>query len=284
MDHRRIIDSPHAIKLADFDPSDTGGLRKEDAEQRTQPLEDRLGRLQEVLYGANQQAVLIILQGMDTSGKDGTCKHVMGSVNPIGCQVWSFKQPTPEELSHDFLWRVHKLAPPRGVLGIFNRSQYEDVLVARVHGLVPTKVWEDRYEQINHFEQMLAKNNTIILKFFLHISKDEQEQRLLAREKDPDKSWKLSVGDWEERAYWDAYQEAYQDAIGKCGTTHAPWFIIPANKKWYRNYLIAQTIVDYLSPFSQQWEDDLQEQGKTALAALRAAHVHDEVAKEKVKK
>lgn len=284
MNHQRIIDSPHAIKLDELDPNDTGGLHKDDATDRTPPLEAQLARLQEVLYGANQHAVLIILQGMDTAGKDGTVKHVMGVVNPMGCQAWSFKQPTQEELSHDFLWRVHKLAPPRGVLGIFNRSQYEDVLVARVHGLVPTKVWEDRYEQINHFEQMLAKNNTIILKFFLHISKDEQEQRLLAREKDPDKSWKLSVGDWEERAYWDAYQEAYQDAIGKCGTAHAPWFIIPSNKKWYRNYLIAQTIVDYLSPHSQQWEDDLQEQGKRALAAIRTAHVHDEVPKEKAKK
>ncbi len=160
---------------------------------------------------------------MDTSGKDGTIRHVLSHVNPQGCDVHSFKAPTPEELSHDFLWRIHKVTPPKGVMGIFNRSQYEDVLIARVHNLVPKDVWSQRYEEINHFETLLANSGTILLKFFLYISKDEQERRLLAREQDKDKAWKISASDWAERKYWPDYIEAYEDALSKCSTDAAPW-------------------------------------------------------------
>jgi PPK2 family polyphosphate:nucleotide phosphotransferase len=275
MDHNRIIDSPRALTLDDFDPDDTGGLSKRDAEAAAPEIEEQLGALQQLLYAAHQQSVLVILQGMDTAGKDGTISHVMAPLNPVGCQVWSFKQPSEEDLSHDFLWRVHKRTPPVGMFGIFNRSHYEDVLIVRVHHLVPKDVWDKRYAQINHFEELLTANGAIILKFFLHITKDEQEQRLLAREKDPAKAWKLSVADWEERAFWQDYQAAYADAIGQCAAKRAPWFIIPANKKWYRNHLIAQTVVDYLTPYRQRWEDDLKEQGKRALAAIQAANAHE---------
>jgi PPK2 family polyphosphate:nucleotide phosphotransferase len=216
----RIIAAPRTLSLADYDPDDTSGMTHDEVTASMPRLEERIQRLQDLLYGAARQAVLVVLQGMDTSGKDGTIKHVMRVVNPTGCQVWDFKQPTPEELAHDFLWRVHKLTPAKGVLGIFNRSHYEDVLVARVHQLVPPAVWEQRYEQINDFERMLAYNGTQILKFFLHISKVEQKQRLLDREKEVDKAWKLSLGDWEERAYWDAYQQTYAArwaAAGRCG-------------------------------------------------------------------
>jgi PPK2 family polyphosphate:nucleotide phosphotransferase len=232
--------------------------------------------LQELLYGAAHQSVLIILQGLDTSGKDGTIKHVMSQINPIGCHAWAFKVPTAEELSHDFLWRVHQRTPARGMFAIFNRSHYEDVLVVRVHNLVPEDVWRKRYEQINHFEHLLAQNDTIICKFFLHISKDEQKRRLLAREQNPDKSWKLSLADWQERAYWDAYQEAYADALGRCGTPWAPWQIIPANKKWYRNFAIARALVERLTPYQQRWQQELRERGKAELEKIRADHVHDD--------
>ncbi|HEX8033307.1 MAG TPA: PPK2 family polyphosphate kinase [Ktedonobacterales bacterium] len=276
MSHAYIIDSPRSLSLADYDPDDTGSLSHDDAEKQTDEFKNRLLELQDLLYGAARQSVLVILQGLDTSGKDGTIKHVMSHVNPVGCQVWSFKVPTAEELSHDFLWRVHKRTPANGMFAIFNRSHYEDVLVARVHGLVPEDVWSKRYEQINHFEQMLALNNTIICKFFLHISKGEQKQRLLAREQDPEKWWKLSLADWQERAYWDAYQEAYADAIGRCGTSWAPWHIIPANKKWYRDFAIARALIERLSPYRQRWRDELQERGKTELERIRAAHIQEE--------
>jgi PPK2 family polyphosphate:nucleotide phosphotransferase len=270
MDSRRIIAEPRPVALADFDPGDTEGMDKDEAKDVLKRLEGRLARQQELLWGAAHNGVLVILQGLDTSGKDGTVKHVMASVNPVGCQVWSFKVPTPEELAHDFLWRIHKRTPARGVLAIFNRSHYEDVLVVRVHELAPPEVWEPRYEQIYNFERMLTQNGTIVLKFFLHISKQEQEQRLLAREDDPDKAWKLAVGDWQERERWDAYQRAYEDALGRCGTEWAPWYIVPADKKWYRNVAIARTIVERLEPYERAWEGELREEGEQATKEIRA--------------
>ena len=284
MAKRYIIDTPQTIDLADYDPDDTGGVKHKEAPAMLTKLEARLALQQELLYAAGQHSVLIVLQGLDSAGKDGTVGHVITAVNPSGCQVWGFKVPTAEEASHDFLWRIHQRTPARGIMAIFNRSHYEDVLVTRVHNLVPKEVWEARFEQINHFEHLLTHSNTIILKFFLHISKDEQEQRLLAREDDVDKSWKLSVGDWKERAFWPDYQKAYADAIGQCGTKWAPWHIIPANKKWYRNLLVAQAIVETLEPYEKKWNEALQERGKEELAALKAAHVHDEVGKSEVSK
>lgn len=266
----RRIDAPRAIALRDFDPNDTHGLERNDAEEELANLQHQLEALQELFYAAGQQSVLVVLQGMDTAGKDGTVKHVMGGVNPTGCQVWSFKAPTTDELAHDFLWRIHRRTPERGMLTIFNRSHYEDVLVARVHGLVSRKTWEQRYEQINHFERLLAQNDTIILKFFLHISKDEQEQRLLAREDDPTKSWKLAVGDWRERSYWADYQRAYEDALGQCAAAWAPWYVVPANKKWYRSVFVARVIVDRLERERSDWERALNARGERERAALAA--------------
>jgi PPK2 family polyphosphate:nucleotide phosphotransferase len=205
---------------------------------------------------------------MDTSGKDGTIRHVFSRVNPQGCYVHSFKEPTEEDLAHDFLWRVHKYTPGKGSIGIFNRSHYEDVLVARVQNLVPKAVWQPRYQEINNFEELLAHSSTIILKFFLHISFDEQAQRLEARKKDRDKAWKLSASDWETRKHWDAYQEAYADALSKCSTEEAPWYIVPANHKWYRNLAISHVIAHTMHKYKDEWQADLEERGKLELEKL----------------
>jgi len=190
---------------------------------------------------------------MDTGGKDGTISHVFEGVNPQGCQVWPFKVPTPEELDHDFLWRHHTKTPGRGMMTIFNRSHYENVLVVRVHQLIPEQIWKARYDQINDFEQLLAANNTTILKFYLHISKDEQKRRLESRLQNPDKRWKFAIGDLKERELWDDYMKAYEDAINKCSTNYAPWYVLPANKKWYRNLVVARTIADTLESMNPQF-------------------------------
>jgi PPK2 family polyphosphate:nucleotide phosphotransferase len=264
------VEPKSKVDLTEYDPADTRGIAHDEADERVAKLADELAEVQELLYGAAQQSVLIVLQGMDTSGKDGTISHVMAPINPQGCIVSSFKQPTPVELAHDFLWRIHPHAPAKGMMGIFNRSHYEDVLVVRVHDLVPKAVWRERYDLINNFEQSLARNGTIILKFFLHISKEEQEERLLAREADKTKAWKLSATDWAEREHWGDYQEAYEDALGKCSTKEAPWYIVPANHKWYRNLAITETILDALRPNVKMWSAALEARGKEQLEALRA--------------
>ena len=269
------ISSPQKVSLAHYDPGYTGDLSLEKAQRELGTLLPRLVELQELLYGAAKQSVLIVLQGLDTAGKDGTIKHVTTSLNPVGCRVANFKEPTEEELSHDFLWRVHRQVPARGIVAIFNRSHYEDVLVARVHELVPSSLWKGRYDEINQFEHLLVRHGTLVLKFFLHISKDEQQKRLLAREEDPAKSWKLSVADWQDHARWDAYQSAYEDALGRCGTRWAPWCIVPANHKWYRNYVVAKRIVERLASHESLWRTELEARGRTELARLasfRAAH------------
>jgi len=209
-----------------------------------------------------------VLQGMDTSGKADTIYQVLSRVNPQGCEVRSFKVPSPRELDHDFLWRVHRVTPGKGVIGIFNRSHYEDVLVVRVHNLVPQEIWSGRYAAINDFERLLSQNDMIILKFYLHMSNDEQERRLLAQQKNQMDAWKLSMADWAERKYWDAYQEAYQDAISQCCTEEAPWYIVPANKKWYRNLLVARTLVSTLRQYKDEWQAQLVERGERELALL----------------
>jgi len=264
------IDENQQIKLKDFDPDYHGkNIDKTEGEKKLQDLCAELSELQEMLAAAHQQSVLVVLQGTDTAGKDGTIRHVFSQINPQGCQVWSFKQPTPEELDHDFLWRVHHVTPGKGSFGIFNRSHYEDVLVVRVHKLAPEEVWRGHYAEINHFEKLLADNGTIILKFFLHISASEQEERLLAREKDRDKAWKLSASDWADRPYWDAYQDAYADMLTKCSTSWAPWHVIPANHKWFRNLAIAQTLVETLRPYKKVWAKDLQKRGQKELDLLK---------------
>lgn len=256
------------VRLRDHDPADTRGITREKAKARIARRRDEFAEIQELLYGAARQSVLIVLQGMDTSGKDGTIRKVMAPINPQGCDVVAFKEPTPADLAHDFLWRIHPCTPAKGMIGIFNRSHYEDVLIVRVHNLVPKAVWKRRYEAINHFEQLLAESGTIILKFFLHISKDEQRERLLAREKDPIKAWKLAPGDWIEREKWDEYQGAYETALSKCSTKDAPWYIIPADKKWFRDLIITEAILDTLRPYVPAWQEALTDRGKEQLAAI----------------
>ena len=264
------VDEGSKVKLDDYDPN----FKDKDcdhasAEAEIAKLSDELSDLQELLAAAEHHSLLVVLQGMDTSGKDGTIRHVLSHVNPQGCEVHSFKAPTPEELSHDFLWRIHKVTPAKGVMGIFNRSQYEDVLVARVHNLVPKDIWSQRYQEINQFEALLANSGTIVLKFFLYISKDEQERRLLAREQDKDKALKLSASDWAERKYWPDYIEAYQDALSKCSTNVAPWYIVPSNHKWYRNLAIAHTLVHTIRQYKEEWEAELQARCQRELELLK---------------
>jgi PPK2 family polyphosphate:nucleotide phosphotransferase len=268
------IDSqPHSLSLNDYPTKHPHHLDRDAIEAAAAALEERMARQQELLYGAGTQSVLIILQGMDTSGKDGAVKHVMSAINPAGCHVWGFKAPTTEELAHDFLWRIHQRTPARGMMAIFNRSQYEDVLIVRVRKLVPRGVWQGRYSEINAFERMLTDNGVILLKFFLHISKDEQRERLLAREQDPVKAWKLNVDDWRERARWDEYTAAYEEALARCGTSWAPWHIVPADAKWYRNYVLARAIVERLEPYEHAWERTLSEMGNQRLAEIQAARI-----------
>ena len=239
------------VNLAEIAPDDTGDYPANDkgkaaAEEDIQVLLEKLRQFQERLYAGSAQTLLIVLQGMDTSGKDGTIKHVMSGVNPQGCRVTSFKVPTSTELAHDFLWRVHHEVPPRGIIGIFNRSHYEDVLVTRVHGQITDKVAEQRFTHINNFEKLLAQSGTTILKFFLHISKSEQRKRLEARLRDPEKHWKFNPGDLEERKLWSKYQATYEAAIASTSTEYAPWYVVPANRKWYRNLVVATTVVTAL--------------------------------------
>ncbi|MEW6126424.1 MAG: PPK2 family polyphosphate kinase [Acidobacteriota bacterium] len=266
------------VKLNKINPDDTFGITEARAIERLDKITDELGELQELLYAAGQNAVLIILQGMDSSGKDGTLKKVMDDVNPLGCRVESFKVPTSEELAHDFLWRVHKVTPPKGMITIFNRSHYEDVLVVRVHKLVSKRNWRARYRYINEFERLLADNNTIVLKFFLHISNEEQQKRLEARELETKKAWKLSAGDWRERQLWDDYQKAYEDALTKCSTEKTPWYIIPANKKWFRNLAVGEAIVRALRPYRKKWEKSLSKLAETKLAELQTMRAKDKAA------
>lgn len=239
------------LKLDERDADDTGDYNKNEedkarAKEETEKQIVRLRELQERLYAHGKQALLIVLQGMDTSGKDGTIKQVMSGINPQGCRVASFKVPSADERARDFLWRVHREVPPKGHIGIFNRSHYEDVLVTRVHGLISEKQAKQRLDQIVEFEEMLHENGTVILKFFLFISKEEQRERLEERIRDPDKRWKFNEGDLEERKLWKDYMRAFEDVISATSRAHAPWYIIPANRKWYRNLIVAETVVDAL--------------------------------------
>ena len=268
-DYMWKVEPGSRVKLKDYNPDDTpGDIKHDEADKKMEELGKEISELQEMLAAAQRESMLIVLQGMDTSGKDGTIRHVFSRVNPQGCYVHSFKEPTPEDLAHDFLWRVHKNTPGKGSMGIFNRSHYEDVLVARVQNLVPEKVWQARYKEINNFEKLLANNSTIILKFFLHISFDEQTQRLEARANNKDKAWKLAASDWETRKYWSAYQEAYEDALSKCSTEEAPWYIVPANHKWYRNLAISHVIAHTMREHKDEWQATLEKRGRLELAKL----------------
>ena len=252
------------IKLRCWDPNDKSKFdgNKLQAQKRLEELNYELEALQELLYAEHKHRVLVVLQAMDTGGKDGTIRHVFEGVNPQGVKVASFKVPTREELDHDYLWRVHKQIPGKGEIVIFNRSHYEDVLVVRVHKLVPKEAWALRYEQINEFERLLYEEGTTILKFFLHIDLKEQKERLQARLDDPNKQWKFSLGDLEERKLWPEYTKAYEDVLNKTSTKWAPWYIVPANRKWYRNLVVASIMVDALKRLNMSYpqpEDDLSQ-------------------------
>jgi PPK2 family polyphosphate:nucleotide phosphotransferase len=266
-----VFDRPgKKIRLDELSAEPPKGMTREKAEPRFAELGQELFELQEEMFAAKGNSVLVVLQGRDTAGKDGSIKHVAGCLNPRGLSVTSFGVPTAEERSHDFLWRVHRHAPGLGEFSIFNRSHYEDVLVVRVHRLVPKALWNERFGHIADFEELLAEHGTIVLKYFLHITKREQKERLLEREKDPATAWKLNVNDWKERDYWDEYTGAYEDAISRTAAQHAPWIVVPANAKWYRNLVIAESIVEALRTHRKDWRRKLEEMAAAATASLAA--------------
>jgi PPK2 family polyphosphate:nucleotide phosphotransferase len=245
VEHYRVKHSDQ-LHLGHIDTRSTGNFHgnKQEGQELLSTLTQRLADLQEIFYAQGKHRLLIVLQALDTGGKDGTISHVFGKVNPQGVNVASFKAPVAKELAHDYLWRIHPHTPGNGEIVIFNRSHYEDVLIVRVHELVPKVVWKRRYEHINAFEKLLADEGTTILKFYLHISKEEQKERLQARLDDPTKHWKFDPNDLKERKLWDDYMDAYEEAIRHTSTKHAPWFVVPSDRKWYRNLVIAQTIVE----------------------------------------
>ncbi len=245
------------VDLREWDPRETRGFDggKSDGKALLKKLTKQLEPLQELLYAEGRHKLLIVLQAMDTGGKDGVIRHVFEGINPQGVRVANFKQPTPAELAHDYLWRVHRQTPGSGEIAIFNRSHYEDVLVVRVHNLVPRDVWERRFDQINAFEHMLADEGTTIVKFFLHISKKEQRERLQDRLDEPDKRWKFNVGDLKERALWDDYMAAYEDVLSKTSTEWAPWYLVPSDRKWYRNLVIGTTLVAALRDLDMHYPE-----------------------------
>lgn len=271
----QAVFSRHGQKVRlDKIPTDPpAAITKQTARKRFAALGTELFELQDGMWGAKVNSVLVVLQGRDSAGKDGAIKHVAGCLNPRGVSVVSFGVPTEEERAHDFLWRVHRHAPRLGEFAIFNRSHYEDVLVVRVHELVPRSLWKERYDHIADFEELLAEHGTIVLKYFLHISKQEQKKRLLERESDPKAAWKLNANDWKEREYWDEYTEAYEDAISKTAAPHAPWTIVPADAKWYRNLVIAESVVEALRARRADWKktlDAMARKRRAELAGYRA--------------
>jgi PPK2 family polyphosphate:nucleotide phosphotransferase len=258
---RFLVPPGSSFSLADRDPRATPGAPggKKETKRLVGDLGAELAGLQERLYAESRQALLVVLQAMDAGGKDGTVKHVFSGVNPQGVRVTSFKQPTPEELAHDFLWRVHASVPRNGWIGIFNRSHYEDVLIARVHELVPEDVWRRRYRHIHHFEELLHGAGVRVVKLFLHISREEQAERLQARLDDPTKRWKFNPGDLAERARWDEYQAAYEEAIRRTTADHAPWYVIPADRKWFRNWAVSRIVIETLEEMDPRYPEPAED-------------------------
>ena len=254
---RWVVKPGTPLSLAERDPRDTTGAPggQKDPKALLEDLGVELAGLQERLYAESKQALLVVLQAIDAGGKDGTVKHVFRGVNPQGVRVTSFKQPSPEELAHDFLWRIHANVPPHGYLGIFNRSHYEDVLIVRVHHLVPESVWRPRFHHIDHFEALLRDADIRVVKLFLHISREEQAARLRARLADPTKRWKFNPGDLAERARWDDYQAAYEEAIQRTSSEHAPWYVIPADRKWFRNWAVSRIVIETLEDMDPRYPE-----------------------------
>lgn len=247
------------IRLRDFHPGYHAGCDKDETKSETKQLCQRIGEMQRLLYANSSQTVVLLFQGMDASGKDGAVKNVLRFVNPAGVETTSFKQPSAEEKAHDFLWRVHQAVPRFGHLGVWNRSHYEDVLIARVLQLVPEKIWQARYEQINAFEEILAQNRVVLLKFFLHISKEEQAKRFHRRLEIPSHRWKFSTGDLEMRAHWSAFQKAYEEVLNRCSTAAARWHIIPGDHKWYRDFAVAQITAAALEKLDLKWPEPAED-------------------------
>jgi len=247
------------VKLAGIDPSATYGYSKDEAADELARGLDRLRSLQERIWAEHRHKVLVILQGIDAAGKGGTIEHVMGAMNPAGCPVTSFKVPTALELDHDYLWRIHARTPGTGEIAVFDRSHYEDVLVVRVHELVPKSTWSRRYDQINAFESLLTEEGTTIVKFFLYIDRDEQRERFQARLDEPDKRWKFRLGDLDERKRWDDYMAAFEDALSRCATEAAPWYVVPANRKWFRNLAVANILADTLDDLDPRYPEPTED-------------------------
>jgi PPK2 family polyphosphate:nucleotide phosphotransferase len=276
------------FRLKDFDPGDTGGLKSEDKPRAAEALEtgvQALAELQDILYAQDRWSVLLIFQAMDAAGKDGTIKHVMSGVNPQGCQVSSFKAPTSEELDHDYLWRCTRQLPERGRIGIFNRSYYEETLVVRVHPeflagqklpaeCVSKHIWDERFQDIRSFERYLTRNGTIIRKFFLHVSKDEQKKRFLERIETPEKHWKFSANDAKERGFWDDYMKAYEDTIRETATEESPWYVVPADNKWFTHAVVAAAVVDALASLNLKYPQVTAAQRKELAAAKKVLATH----------
>ena len=252
-----LVEPESKVKLSRWDPDDLGDFKsgKEAGLAQLEKLSDKLDGLQELLFAEHKHKLLVVLQAMDTGGKDGAIRRVFSGVNPVGVRVASFKAPAPEELDHDYLWRIHKQVPSKGEMVIFNRSHYEDVLIVRVHNMVPAEVWGKRFEQINDFERTLAENGTTILKFYLHIDLDEQKERLQARLDDPTKRWKFRLGDLDERKFWPDYMKAYEDVLSKTSTKNAPWYIVPANRKWFRDLVISSVLVETLEGLKMKYPE-----------------------------
>jgi PPK2 family polyphosphate:nucleotide phosphotransferase len=277
------VENGKKFRLKDFDPGDTGGLKleKDHAAELLEKGVDRLAALQDKLYAQDKRALLLIFQAMDAAGKDGTIKHVMSGVNPQGCQVFSFKAPSSEELDHDFLWRTTRCLPERGRIGIFNRSYYEEVLVVRVHQqilagqklpaeLVTKRIWKERCEDIASFERYLSRNGVTVVKFFLNVSKKEQKKRFLDRLKEPEKNWKFALGDVDERKHWDSYMEAYEEAIRATAAPWAPWYVVPANAKWFTRLAVASAVIDALEKMDLAYPE-VDDAKKTELEQARVA-------------
>jgi PPK2 family polyphosphate:nucleotide phosphotransferase len=264
------VDGSRRARLDDVDPADTAGVDKDEGLERIERLGTELAELENLLTYAGTHALLVVLQGRDASGKDGSIRKILEFTNVQNAYVKPFKVPTEEERAHDFLWRAHAAVPRLGYMALFNRSHYEDVLAARVHRLVPEHVWRDRYDHINAFERLLVDANVIVLKFCLHISRDEQYDRLRAREKDPRTAWKLNPEDWREIPLWDEMTLAYEDMLARCATRDAPWYLVPANKKWFRNLAVMERLVLTLRPYRKVWLATLREIGKSATKEIRA--------------
>jgi len=270
MGQELMVEPGTKVDLKDYDPDFTGKYKSEqETLEELARLKERLFDLQGLMYADNRYALLIVIQAMDAGGKDGLIRNVLAAFNPQGCIVMPFKVPSEEERDHDYLWRIHHAIPRKGEIGVFNRSHYEDLLVVRVHDLVPKDVWKERFDQINDFEKYLAENNVIVRKFYLHISKKEQEERILKRLLDPKKNWKFSAADLKERDHWDDYMEAFEDVLSKCSTRSAPWYIVPSDKKWYRNLVVARVLVETMEGLNMKWPEpspDVKELARKAQA------------------